>query len=142
MEEKRKLEKLLLADVESAEMSYSTRRNKERSELEKEAEEKPPAAATAQFKKWMQAADAKDQAEEALSALGYRPRKYGSDAPELIVGGGTTPKALADFDKATRDGRERLSELKRSYTLKLFAGGAEAQELFNALAADISSLTN
>jgi hypothetical protein len=141
MEEKRKLEKLLLADIESAETVYSTNRNKERAALEKQIEEKPPVAAANLMKTWVQAHDAKEQAEEALTSLGYRVRNYNSSEPELVVGGGHTPKVLEDFDKTTRTGREKLTGLKRDYTLKLFAGGDEAQEIFSSLTKDLAAIS-
>jgi hypothetical protein len=43
-------------------------------------------------------------------------------------------KAMKQFDAATAKVKSALAELKLTYTLKLFAGGEEAKELFALLA--------
>jgi hypothetical protein len=44
------------------------------------------------------------------------------------------------FQDRTATAIALLSELKRSYTLKLFAGGAEAKELFAMLAKELAAI--
>ena len=50
-------------------------------------------------------------------------------------------KPLQDFDDHTVKTRDALTRMKRTYTLKLFAGGAEAKELFTSLGKELSALT-
>jgi hypothetical protein len=47
---------------------------------------------------------------------------------------------LAAFDAFSVDGESRLSEMKRSFALKLSAGGEEAPELFASLARDLATI--
>ncbi len=145
MEEKRKLEKLLLADIESAATAYSTERSTQRDDLEKDIEQNPPALVAKLFQEWKRVHQSIEDLERSLEAFGYHVSTgYGSNkGGELDINGrySQQPKPLRDFDDHTRARRDKLAELKRSYTLKLFAGGAEAQELFAALAAEITTLT-
>ena len=54
--------------------------------------------------------------------------------PEAITHLKVQPKPLQAFDDETDKTKGALTELSRTYTLKLLAGGEEAQELFASLA--------
>jgi hypothetical protein len=47
---------------------------------------------------------------------------------------------LAGFDIETVEQQRNLTEMKRTYTLKLFAGGAEAKELFAWLGRELAAI--
>ena len=53
---------------------------------------------------------------------------------------GTYYDELYGFDTETAADETRLSDMKRSYALKLFAGGEEAQSLFASLTKELRAL--
>ena len=149
IDEKRKLERLLFDDIEQAERTYSSTRSTQREKLTEAAEKNPPTQAVKLFKDWQEGQKAAEKAQkacevaqEALNAIGYRASTgYGSpkDGSLEVSSRLELPKALKDFDTETRQWREKLAALKREYTLKLFAG-AQAHDLFQALASDLATL--
>jgi hypothetical protein len=48
--------------------------------------------------------------------------------------------ALEAHSEQTRKTRAALEDMKRGYTLKLFAGGEEAQELFASLSRELEAI--
>jgi hypothetical protein len=50
------------------------------------------------------------------------------------------PKELLEFDDQTQERISALTRIKRTYTLKLFAGGEEAKELFASLAKELAAI--
>src|SRR5579871_5178351 len=100
MEEKRKLEKLLIADIDTARAQFATNRSDERSQLEKEAISNPPVEVQKLYDKWKEAERASDKAEHDLEALGYRPNSY-SGKLATYSASGCQPKALRAFDAYT-----------------------------------------
>jgi hypothetical protein len=55
-------------------------------------------------------------------------------------GAAHSTKSLREFDAQSKEVRAGLADLKRNYTLKLFAGGEEAQELFASLARELANI--
>jgi hypothetical protein len=97
-----------------------------------------PANVAALFAEYKSAKSALAKVEQQLSSLGY----YVSDYHEtkLRIGSNTPPKELVAFDAETSRIDKRISDLKRDYTLRLFAGGEEAKELFATLANEIANI--
>jgi hypothetical protein len=70
-----------------------------------------------------------------LGKRGFLVGSCGAEINRLTVGYSPRPKALTDFDAETARVEKALADIKRSYTLKLFARGEEAKELFASLGA-------
>ena len=130
MEEKRKLEKLLIADIDSATARYDAVTNEERETLIERLEQKPVAEAKALYERRNLAVKQRQELEEKLNVLGYDVDYHG----ELSVKrSGTTVKQLAEFDDRAEEMRRSLTTLKRNYVIKLFADHADTQSLFGSL---------
>jgi hypothetical protein len=146
MEEKRKLEKLLLDDISTSCSDFCEQQKAKRKKIEDELENNPPAQAVKILKEY-EAINIKSKAlEETLAGLGFEiDNCYRTDYKDKLTvtnDRGNKPKALLDFDEAVRVRKEKLSALKRTYTIKLFGGGAQAQELFASLASEMAKITN
>jgi len=137
MEEKRKLEKLLLADIDSAVVRYNERAEERRKELIKQLESKPPAEVKKLFEGYSLARKQQTEAEQKLDKLGYDIGYHGSLSVNTH---GTLTPALAACDELARDSRQSLQDLKRSYVIKLFADHADTQSLFTGLARELEGL--
>ena len=74
-----------------------------------------------------------------MAAFGFRINEHGGKY-ELRLGYYSNPKAAEDYDVETASVQKALADLKRSYTLKLFARGEEAQELFASLARELAAM--
>ena len=53
---------------------------------------------------------------------------------------GQKPKPVREYNEKRRRVQHSLADLKRSYTLKLFAGGEEAKELFASLSRELAAI--
>jgi hypothetical protein len=137
MEEKRKLEKLLIADIDSATASYDAITNEERQALIERLERTPPADAKALYARRNLAVKQQEDLEKKLDALGY---DLDYDGELAVNTSGTTAKQLAEFDDRADEMRRSLATLKRSYVIKLFADHADTQNLFGSLAKDLERL--
>jgi hypothetical protein len=137
MEEKRKLEKLLIADIDSATARYDVITNEERQALIERLERTPSAEATALYARRNLAMKQREELEKKLDALGYKVDYSGDLAVKTA---GTTTKQLAEFDDRADEMRRSLATLKRSYVIKLFADHADTQSLFGSLAKDLERL--
>lgn len=141
MEEKRRLEKLLLADIDRAEAAYIEVRKSKRKPLESDAVRRPPKDVRDLFEVNKRARADIERTEKSLAALGYCISGYHGDR-QLGIGYGVLPKAIRAFDDETERTKSALQELKRTYTLKLFAGGEEAQGLFASLVKELVSIVS
>lgn len=142
MEEKRRLEKMIFADIEEAEHAYNNKRNSQRDLLGNKLVKNAPASVKKLFAEYVAAEKKMKQADKALEALGYDiSSNYGTDTRILKIAYHKAPAELKAFDAQTMAGRERLTSLKRTYAVKLFGGGAEATKLFADLAKEIQKLT-
>jgi hypothetical protein len=138
MEEKRKLEKLLIADIDSATSRYDAVTRAEREELIENLKRSPSAVARKLYERYTLAVKLRTQAEKDLDAIGYDVTYTG----ELSVNSsGSRTKQLVEFDDHAEEMRRKLASLKRSYVIKLFADHADTQGLFGALAKDLERLT-
>jgi hypothetical protein len=137
MEEKRKLEKLLIADIDSATARYDAVTQTERRALIEKLERTPPAEVKALYERYKLAAKQQEELKKKLDVLGYDISYHG----ELEVNtSGTTATQLAEFDDGADEMRHSLATLKRSYVIKLFADHADTQCLFGSLAKDLERL--
>lgn len=137
MEEKRKLEKLLIADIDSATARYDAVTKEEREALVERLERTPLAEARALYERRNLAVKQREELERKLRALGYDVNYHGDLA---VNRSGTTAKQLAEFDDRADEMRRSLATLKRSYVIKLFADHADTQSLFGSLAKDLERL--
>jgi hypothetical protein len=141
MEEKRRLEKLLLADIDRASDAYRSARRAKREPLASDAVRRASAEVKALYDMNERARKEMIRTEEALRSSGYVIHGY-SDGRYLSVGHAPLPKSLQAFDDQTSKTEGALNELKRTYTLKLFAGGEEAQGLFATLMKELVSIVS
>jgi hypothetical protein len=139
MQEKRKLEKLLLTDIDAAIASYDAQRAQLRNPLRDTVLRRPPAKATQLLTRYVATKLRLPLIEKQLNALGFDIYGY-SDKPYLTISSSNPPSAIAQFDEETRKAKSALTEMKRTYTLKLFAGDAQAQELFAALTKELKAI--
>jgi hypothetical protein len=138
MEEKRKLEKLLIVDIDSATARYDAVTKEEREALIERLARTPLAEAKALFERRNLAVKQQEELEKKLNALGY---SLNYDEDQLTVNtSGTTVKQLAEFDDRANEKRRALAALKRSYVIRLFADHADTQSLFGSLANDLERL--
>lgn len=137
MEEKRKLEKLLIADIDSAVAQYNAVTEEGRHALIEELERTPPAEIRVLFVRYKQALEDREEIENQLNAGGYDVDYKG----ELGVNtSGSKTKQLAEFDDRAEEMRHSLTTLKRNYVIRLFADHADTQSLFGSLAKDLERL--
>lgn len=66
--------------------------------------------------------------------MGYDTDYHG----HLRINWPDAPKLIKDFDAETTKHEKQLTNLKRTYTVKLFAGGEEAKDLLAALARELA----
>lgn len=140
MQEKRKLETLLIEDINRADRAISNKTSDARRELVEKLNAKPPADARALFDLHVRALKQADEAESKLTAIGWRVSGYGEK--ELAVSErDVRPAALQSFDEKVSATRNAIDEMRRSYVRKLFAGGSEGQDLLGALTKELAKLT-
>jgi|SRR5580700_3238803 hypothetical protein len=138
MEEKRHLQKLIFSDIHIAGEKYRNARREEREKLQERLVQKAPGNVVELFAEHQRAAAAVTRIEKELSNLGYSISSY----PEtrLAIAYKKLPEELVEFDAETSRTDKSISDLKRDFTLRLFAGGEEAKELFATLAKEIANL--
>jgi hypothetical protein len=137
MEEKRKLEKLLLDDIDYAVARYNARAEERRNELTKRLTSNPPAEVKKLFERYSLARKLQTETEAKLDKLGY---DIGYNGSLSVNTHGTLAPALAASDLVTKEGRQLLQDLKRNYAIKLFADHADTQSLFAGLAKELERL--
>lgn len=137
MEEKRKLEKLLIADIDSATARYDAITQEERQALIEKLERTPSTEVKTLYERYRLAVKQQAEAKDKLDTLGYDVDYDG----ELEVNtSGTLARQVAEFDDRADDMRRSLAALKRGYVIKLFADHADTQSLFGSLAKDLERL--
>jgi hypothetical protein len=140
MEEKKNLQRLLFSDITTASVKYKAARDKERELLKRRLIERAPRQVRAHFTKWANASAVKAHAEKQVEALGYVIRTYQSPPSLDINDYGKLPKELSAFDEETKRTEKKITDLKRDFTLRLFAGGEEARGLFAALSSELTKI--
>jgi hypothetical protein len=143
MEEKRKVEKILLADIDGAVASLASKSWAEHKRITEKLEANPPAAVRALFKLHEKARKEQKETNDKIEALGWDIRHpYNEEARVVVATSGTKPQELADHITDSEAKKDALVALKRTYTLKLFAGDGEASELIQALAKELAKIIN
>jgi hypothetical protein len=137
MEEKRKLEKLLLSDIDSAVARYDAQAQDMRGNLIDKLTKNPPADVKKLFQSYELAQKQAGQLKSKLDTLGFDIVYDGTLRPSTR---GTMTAQLKAFDELAKDMRQSLETLKRSYVIKLFADHADTQSLFESLARDLQRL--
>ena len=137
MEEKRKLEKLLIADIDSAVSRYEVVTHAEREALVERVAHNPSGQAKTLYERYKLARKQQTEAEKKLDELGY---DVCYDGTLSVNTRGTMVKQLVDFDDRADEMRRSLAALKRSYVIKLFADHADTQSLFGSLTKDLGRL--
>lgn len=137
MEEKRKLEKLLLTDIDSAVGQYEKQTSAKRSELVEKLAKTPPAEVKKLYEGHILSLKQKEQIDSKLYAAGYDIAYDGK--LRVKTGGDVTPQLKAFNDRAEKM-LQSLKSLKRNYVIKLFADHADTQSLFASLASDLERL--
>jgi len=127
MEEKRKLEKLLIADIHSATARYDAITTAQRQALIERLQRSPSAEAKVLYARRNLAVKQREELEEKLNVLGYDVNYHGDLA---VNSSGAKTKQLTEFDDRADEMRCSLATLKRSYVIKLFADHADMQSLF------------
>jgi hypothetical protein len=138
MEEKKNLQRLLFSDITTASTKYKATRDKERAQLQNQLIEKAPAALRALLAQWKKARDTQSRMEKQLNGSGYAIETY--PTPALKIYYGKPPKPLLAFDEETRRTEKKILDLKRDFTLRLFAGGEEARGLFVSLSGELTKI--
>lgn len=138
LEEKRLLEKLLLSDITAATANYNASRLEERRKLRESLVTNAPKEVRALAD---ERAKAEKEMERAVEQLGERGYCFGGYPKNLFINDyGKQPQELAAYDAETKHIEKQMAELKREYTLRLFAGGEEAKALFSTLEDAISDI--
>lgn len=127
---------MLFSDIDKAIAAYTSKRDTERRKKIDATIAAPKVRNT--FEAWKKAkAEMKLQTEK-LEALGYGISSCPVDA--VYVHQSAKIEQLCKFDTETSKAKGALTEMKRTYTLKLFAGGEETQTLFASLADELASI--
>jgi len=137
MEEKRKLEKLLLADIDSAVGRYDKQAEEMRDAVIDKLEKNPPAEVKKLFESYLPKQKEQQKLKSKLDVFGYDIDYHG--ALEVNTSGNVATE-LGAFDKLAGEMRQSLQSLKRNYVIKLFADHADTQSLFASLAKDLERL--
>lgn len=135
--EKRSLEKLMFADIDKVSADYKANRAEDRTALV--ARLTHQSSVQKLFQRYLAGRKEMADAEKALERIGYDIYGY-SEPHHVIVKDSKKIPELAGFDFETNARTHKLAEMKRTYTLKLFAGGEEAKELFASLAKELAAI--
>ena len=138
MEEKRKLERLLIADIDAAASQQEVAIKGERDVLVEQLVRKLPAEVSKLFKRHQLAAKQQQEATQRLTELGY---SLGYNSVLSVRSFTPLPKQVEEFDKQAAKRRQSFSDLRRSYIIRLFADHADTQSLFASLGKDLERLT-
>jgi hypothetical protein len=147
MEEKRKLEKIIFQDIDKAINTYKANNSEKRVNLladvikGKEAQEL--------LARFIATQKEEEEVNQAIRNLGLSTVLSGDYTDKnrktiLIAYNGYNSKSTKHtkaLDDKEQENITKLEAMKRNYTLKLFAGGDEALNIFESLAKEIQALT-
>lgn len=139
MEEKKNLQRLLFSDIESTVKSYDATRKEQRGQLKARLLENPPPELRALVDEHRHAEEVMARVKRELEQVGYVLTGY-PDKQLDIPAYNKQPQELATFDAETSRTEKRMADLKRDFTLRLFAGGEEARALFATLGDELTSI--
>ncbi|NIQ13271.1 MAG: hypothetical protein GTO02_02325 [Candidatus Dadabacteria bacterium] len=134
LDEKRRIEKLLLEDIEKKKEEYRKKRDEKRSEFIEKLNKSIPVAINKAFTEYKKYKKSADEKESFINKQGYEVNERNDELEvEANTWVGTKPKELEEYDKKTEKIKENLEAVKKEYTLKLYADTDEAQLLFDEL---------
>ena len=149
MEEKRKLEKIIFQDIDKAKSQYDSKRSEAENDLKAKLLERPQGlkllaeyVANQKEEKRLKneigklGMDFNHSNDKGITLQMASYYSYGSDTDRR------TPTEITTFNAKTSQTKDRLEEMKRTYTLKLFASGMEAQEVFTELSKELAKIVN
>lgn len=141
MEEKRKLEKIIFEDIDRANSQFRAKISGQVDEANKELlQSKDGLKLKAE---WVALDTKQKEVGKSLEKMGLRvsSNSYGEDKGfKLETCYNFHTKEVEAIYKKQSVVEEKLKEMKRSYTLKLFAGGEEAEAVFNALTRELKAI--
>ena len=129
--EKRNLQRLMFADIETASAKYRSARAAARRALEDSLIANPPPEAKKLAAEIERASKEANRARDELGELGYTTAGY--PAGTLSIWRSKEPPVFGAFDTETSRTEARIVDLKRDYTLRLFAQTDAPGDLFRAL---------
>lgn len=135
LEEKRRIEKLLLADIEKRIEEYQKERETGKEELIKKLEDNIPQQIQKVFAEYKKAKKESQEKDKYIEKMGYHIRNW-DDEEKVRVNtySDEMPAELKKFNTETEQTKRTLEKLKREFTLKLYAEDvAEVQNLFGEL---------
>lgn len=135
LEEKRRIEKLLLADIEKRIEEYQKERETGKEELIKKLEDNIPQQIQKVFAEYKKAKKESQEKDKYIEKMGYHIRNW-DDEEKVRVNtySDEMPAELKKFNTETEQTKMTLEKLKREFTLKLYAEDvAEVQNLFGEL---------
>jgi hypothetical protein len=149
--EKRKIETVINADIAQHISAYKGRRNSEREAIKEKLEKKAPAEILALLTIAKNATATADKAVADAKKLGWDIKTYNGGSVSIIstwsYANGTsryTPQAkeLLDFEAQTDANVKKLEQIGRNYTLKIYAGGQEMQDLMDSFTKELAKIIN
>ena len=148
MDEKKKFESIVHSDIDKARNEYRTIYETKRHDTIKELTKNPVGIKL--LAKFVELSKAKEQAEKEIKKLGfsiyYPSSRYDEEdnKPYLTICdnyGSKQPKELQALERTKKEVEQKMEDMKRSYTLKLFGGDTtEALEIFESLRKELQNL--
>jgi hypothetical protein len=114
MDEKRKLEKVLLADIQTVESAYEKDRAAKRDDVKDAALTHAPREAKELLKKYPAARRNASALHDQIASLGYNVGTYGDGKDALEIHYNWSPKIVRDFDAETARVEKNLRWLRLS----------------------------
>jgi|6_EtaG_2_1085325.scaffolds.fasta_scaffold00110_16 hypothetical protein len=141
--ERNLLEQIISTDITATKQTIRSNHAKKTKEIESRIEYELKTAPRTQIyvKAWEKANENSKKAKKALAKIGLQiDFAFNSEKTKLYPIHPLNNKEIKRITKHTIKTLAQLDDLKRTYTLKLFAGGAEATEIFKTLAKDLAKI--
>lgn len=140
LQEKKKLDKIIIEDIDRGIDKFNSRRNAERSKLEKKLLTTGEVGKMAI--KFRTLYTELKTIENRLEKLGFDVSSYSGtvSVSNSSYGSSEKPAEIREFNKETHEKRERIEALKKQFALRLYADNEEAKALFASLEAQIAKL--
>ena len=143
MDEKRKLEKIIFTDIDKAIHDYRNKRYEIKTKITDKLVKSPKVLKLVKGYEVARLAmeKAEREAEKMNIRMNWGNRNTANAEYRDYNNGEDTPKEVISHNDRTAEVEKKLENMKRDYTLKLFAGGIEAQEVFESLARELEKIT-
>ena len=137
MEEKRKIEKIIFNDLDKAKTTFRQTADKKIIEMQ-EAIEKGSVAQKL-LNEFIVINKKYEEIEEKIKKNGFKIDKY-SSKPKIKLSYDFKDPKINNLREKIDENYQKLEDLKRSYTLRLFAGDIETKRLFEVLQEEINRI--